>query len=103
MESKHWLSSSVDFARLYFCRDFFYLRRHARIQKVLSEGSNFDKFFFSLMRGEWIQIRPLASHYRPVSEKPFFRIYSRNSTRYKTGEARLCGLVEPNYALYVHK
>ena len=30
--------------------------KHARTQKILSECSKFDKVFFSLMRGGWIQI-----------------------------------------------
>ena len=35
----------------------FYKIPHARIQKVLPEGSSCD-IFFKLMMGEWIQIPP---------------------------------------------
>ena len=44
---------------------------NVQIQKVLSEGFNFDGFFFSLMRGGRIQIPLLAGHQRPASEMPF--------------------------------
>ena len=43
----------------------------ARIQKIVSEGSNFDNFFFSLMRGGRIRIPLLAGHQRPARETPF--------------------------------
>ena len=43
---------------------------HARIQKVLSEGSNADVFFF-WMRVEMIQIALKAGHHRPASEPAF--------------------------------
>ena len=42
---------------------------HARIQKVLSEGSKFDDVFL-LMSGGRIKIPLLAGHHRPASEKP---------------------------------
>ena len=47
---------------------------HARIQKVLSEGSNFNFlffFFFFFMRGGRIQIPLLAGHQRLASETLF--------------------------------
>ena len=46
---------------------------HARIQKVLPEGSNFEFFlgFFLLLRGERIQIPQYAGQHRPTSETPF--------------------------------
>ena len=48
---------------------------HTRIQKVLSERSNFNflflfSFFFLMRRGR-IQIPLLAGHERPASETPF--------------------------------
>ena len=47
-------------------------QKHARIQKVLSEGVQ-QSFFvcFSLMRGGMIQIPFLAGHQRPTSKTPF--------------------------------
>ena len=46
--------------------------KHAQIQKVLSEGSNFDYvFFFRLMSGGMIQIPLLAGHQLLANEKPF--------------------------------
>ena len=48
------------------------MRTHARIQKVLSEGvqlCNFENvFFFSLFRGERIQISLKSGHHRPDVE-----------------------------------
>ena len=52
---------------------------HARIQKVLSEGSKFDNVFFFffggggglLMSGGRIKMPLLAGHHRPASETPF--------------------------------
>ena len=52
-------------------------RYHARIQKILSEGSNFDKVFvlffvvfFSLMSGGRIQVPLEAGHHWLASESP---------------------------------
>ena len=46
------------------------LHLRARIQEVLTEGSNFDNVFFSFNEGrERIQIK--AGPYRPASETPF--------------------------------
>ena len=48
------------------------LNKHARIQKILSEGSNFDNvFFFQMMRGGRIEKTLSAGHHQPASETPF--------------------------------
>ena len=48
------------------------MRTHARIQKVLSEGSNSDNVFFPFFfRGEMIQISLKSGHHRHPSETPF--------------------------------
>ena len=44
---------------------------HARIQKICQRGSNFDNFFFSLMRGGRIKIPLLAGNHQPPIETPF--------------------------------
>ena len=59
------------FVRMSISVTSFKMYKHAQIQKVLSEGSNFDNYFFSLMRGGRIQIPLLAGHQRPASETPF--------------------------------
>ena len=57
-------------------KHMFKLVGHARIQKVLSEGST---FFFKLMRGERIQIPLYAGHHRPASETSFKWRFARVS------------------------
>ena len=52
-------------------RAFIHLQTmHARIQKVLPEGSNSD-VFISDNEGERIQIPLKLGHHRPASETPF--------------------------------
>ena len=51
---------------------------HARIQKVLSEGSNSDMFFFVFfLRGARLQRPQKAGNYWPASETPL---------KWRTGE-----------------
>ena len=61
-------ASNVFYATYPFKPIYMFTYRHARIQKVLSEGSNSTPF---LIKGERTKIPLKAGNHRPASEMPF--------------------------------